>query len=125
MDRLQSLHRDIESRIQQARRGHGSLLQARILMFISAGITAEAEIDARCRHAPLGMRFPTPTVMKAISVLVKKEVLEVEIVGSARSYRLACVQELASAIPDRARGTYVPPVAPPRRPNSDWRCFRR
>ena len=85
MDRLQSLHRDIESRIQQARRGHGSLLQARILMFIEAGITAESDIDARCR--------------------------------------LACVQELASAIPDRARGTYVPPVAPPRIPNSDWRCF--
>ena len=69
------------------------------------------------------MRFPTPTVRKAISVLVKKEVLEVEIVGSVRSYRLACVQELASSIPERARGTYVPPTAPPRRPNSDWRCF--
>ena len=106
-----------------AARGHGSLLQARILKFIEAGITAEAEIDARCRHAPLGMRFPTPTVMKAISVLVKKEVLEVEIAGSVRSYRLACVQDVASAIPERARGTYVPPIAPPRRPNSDWRCF--
>ena len=67
--------------------------------------------------------FRRPRSGKAISVLVKKEVLEVEIVGSARSYRLACVQDLASAIPDRARGTYVPPVAPPRRPNSDWRCF--
>jgi hypothetical protein len=97
-----------------AARGHGSLLQARILKFIEAGITAEAEIDARCRHAPLGMRFPTPTVMKAISVLVKKEVLEVEIAGSVRSYRLACVQDVASAIPERARGTYVPPIAPPR-----------
>ena len=106
-----------------AARGHGSLLQARILKFTEAGITAEAEIDARCRHAPLGMRFPTPTVMKAISVLVKKEVLEVEIAGSVRSYRLACVQDVASAIPERARGTYVPPIAPPRRPNSDWRCF--
>ena len=106
-----------------AARGHGSLLQARILKFIEAGITAEAEIDARCRHAPLGMRFPTPTVMKAISVLVKKEVLEVEIVGSVRSYRLAGVQEVPSALPAHLLGTYVPPPTPPRRPNSDWLCF--
>lgn len=104
-------------------RAQASLLQARILKFIEAGITAESDIDARCRHAPLGMRFPTPTVMKAISVLVKREVLEVEITGSVRSYRLTCVQDLPSAIPSHARGTYVPPPTPPRRPNSDWRCF--
>lgn len=104
-------------------RGDFSLVHARIIKIIEAGHIREEEIDARCRHAPFGMRFPTPTVMKAISALVKKEILEVEITGSVRSYRLAGVQEVPSALPAHLLGTYVPPPTPPRRPGSDWRCF--
>lgn len=100
-----------------------SLVRERVAQLVAAGISRADEIDYRCRHAPFGMRFPTPAVRAALAYLVQKGVLLVDESGPTTTYRIAVEREQPQHLPEHARGTYRPPVAPPRRPNSDWRQF--
>lgn len=105
-------------------RPDSGLLHARIIKLVESGTTRADEIDHRCRHAPFGMRFPTPAVRAALLQLVTKGVLVVDDSGPLTSYQLAVRSTSAPAhLPDHARGNYQPAPAPPRRANSDWRIF--
>lgn len=104
-------------------RPDSGLLHARIIKLVESGTTRADGIDHRCRHAPFGMRFPTPAVRAALLQLVTKGVLVVDESGPTTTYRIAVEREQPQHLPEHARGTYRPPVAPPRRPNSDWRQF--